>query len=183
MYWTAIEVYVAIIIPSLPAIRSLLSHHYLRWFPNDSPLEPASEQGPYVRASGGKRSGSGSGGTGSTFVDTLRSGMGMGSRDGEGSKLGTVNETGEGETTQEWLELMNKSRGTVHTGVVAGTPDQDKNRDGDGGWFLNNEGRGILVRTSTETVVQAKGQIWLHDVEVGGSGDRESWNLFESCER
>jgi hypothetical protein len=32
MYWTAIEIYVAIIIPSLPAIRCLLCHKYPHLF-------------------------------------------------------------------------------------------------------------------------------------------------------
>jgi len=36
IYWTAIEVYVSVIVPCLPAIRSLLSHRYPKLFGNES---------------------------------------------------------------------------------------------------------------------------------------------------
>ncbi|KAF8848854.1 hypothetical protein BDZ45DRAFT_605262 [Acephala macrosclerotiorum] len=180
MYWTAIEVYVAIIIPSLPAIRALLSHHFPRFFANDTPipslvagLSPA--QHSYVRTRSITRS---TKSTKSNFISSLISTSTFGSKGSTKSQRSMRGDECEGDGREEWLDLGDKNKGTVHTGVIAGSGDEDEDARADLGW---NSRSGIFVSTMTitETIVnvtEGKRGSWLDDIELGEGG---SWEGFD----
>lgn len=159
MYWTAIEVYVSIIVPSFPAVRSLLSHHFPGWFANDAPrgvipLDRAAASHPYVRARSGKGSqtSQGSAETGSTLL-SARWGW-EGSNIDSGQNRAWVRGKG--------LVLGDGNRGAVLTEVVAGKRYKE-HTNGSHESFWKNEGSAIIVSTSTETISRAKEQSWMED--------------------
>lgn len=177
MYWTAIEIYVAIITPSLPPIRSFLSYHLPRLFPSrTSPqsvhLQNVPPQHSYQRTRSLKDS---SANTGSTFASLATT---------RGQHRSVGGERAEAEGRDEWLELGDRTRGTVHAGVVSGGYiNDDSNINGNGAWKWHNEGGGIVVSTATHTVVQTVERSWLDDIEIGlGLEKRESWKVFRQGE-
>ncbi|CZR63695.1 uncharacterized protein PAC_13592 [Phialocephala subalpina] len=171
VYWTAIEVYVSIIIPSLPAIRSLLSHHFPRFFANDTPMPSLAVGYPptnhsYTRSQSIPKS---------TKLNldlkfSLKSTFASRSQWPRKSQRSMQGDQGE-EGGREWLELGDKRKGTVHTGVVAGGA-IDEN---DGREVYEGARGGIFV--STKTVLQETEQgNWLDDVE---HGERVSWKVSD----
>lgn len=176
IYWIAIEVYVSIIVPSFPAVRSLLSHHLPGWFANDAPIRAIHldqvAPHPYFRARSGKGI-KGSAETGPTLFSTRWS-----------RESSNVDSYGQNDAWErgEQLGLEDRNRGMVLTEVVAGK--RDKNSNGNHNFYWNNQGSGIVVSTTTETVFRAKEQDWMDDVELGnGSQGTSGWNRFDRGKR
>lgn len=91
------------------------------------------------------------------------------------SQRSTQGDGGEVHGRGEWLELGDKIKGTVHTGVVAGNRDEDN--DERERYKEERAGIFVITTTSTETVVN-EGDLegnWLNYAELsrGGSGCRK----------
>lgn len=132
-------------------------------------------QHSYQRARSPKDSGANTRSTFASLPSTTRSQQSVGgTRSGAGISVGG---------REEWLELRDRTQGTVHTGVVAGRSDHGENRSSNREWRWYDEGGGIMVSTSTQTVVETAEPSWLDDIEIGlGLEERESWKVFRQGE-
>lgn len=105
IYWTAIEIYVATITPSLPAIRSLLSYHLPRIFPGHTATSPRSinlqniTPRPYFNRICSLEKPSAKTGTSSTCLATVQTQQDV-------AAVPVV----ESDTSEEWLGVREKRR-------------------------------------------------------------------------